>query len=229
MSALWLAQTMKDPGGLQWLEQIPYSQPIYNNKNFDILVAVMTVSDTSAEEGDGHPRTELDSHANMLVVGQHAYILAELGTYVGVSPFTPHYKALRAPIVDAAVQYDSPYDGKTYILVLQNTIHVPLMTNNLLLPFMMREAGIVVRDMAKIHVEAPTVEDHSTTFMENGFRIPLSLWGVFSYFPTSKPMSKTLQNVTDVYIVTPLLWQPHSDTYAHTKSSMLDWEGNMRD
>ena len=23
--------------------------------------------------------------------------------------------------------------------------------------------------------------------------------------------------------------KPHSDTYAHNKSSMLDWEGNMRD
>ena len=69
VSALWLAQTMKDPGGLQQLEQIPYLQPIYDNKIFDILEAAMTVSDTSAEEGDGQPRTELDSHANMPVVG----------------------------------------------------------------------------------------------------------------------------------------------------------------
>ena len=42
-------------------------------------------------------------------------------------------------------------------------------------------------------------------------------------------MSETLQNVMDVYIVTLSLWQPHSDTYAHNESSMLDWEGNMRD
>ena len=42
-------------------------------------------------------------------------------------------------------------------------------------------------------------------------------------------MSITLQNVTDVYIITPLLWQPHSDTYTHNEGSMLDWEGNMRD
>ena len=69
VSALWLAQTMKDPGGLQQLEQIPYLQPIYDNKIFDILEAAMTVSDTSAEEGDGQPRTELDSHVNMPVVG----------------------------------------------------------------------------------------------------------------------------------------------------------------
>ena len=69
VSALWPAQTMKDPGGLQQLEQIQYSQPIYNNKIFNILAAAMTVCDMSVEEGDGHPRTELDSHANMPVVG----------------------------------------------------------------------------------------------------------------------------------------------------------------
>ena len=69
VSTLWPAQTMKDPGRLQWLEQIPYLQPIYNNKMFDILTAAMTVSDTPVEESDGHPTTELDSHANMPVVG----------------------------------------------------------------------------------------------------------------------------------------------------------------
>ena len=42
---------------------------IYDNKISDALAAAMTVSDASAEEGDGHPRTELDSHANMPAVG----------------------------------------------------------------------------------------------------------------------------------------------------------------
>ena len=69
VSVLWLAQTMWDPGGLQQLEQIPYSQTIYDNKIFDTLAAAMTISDKSAEGGGGHPRTELDSHANMPAVG----------------------------------------------------------------------------------------------------------------------------------------------------------------
>ena len=69
VSALQPAQTMWDPGGLQWLERIPYLPTIYDNKISDALAAAMTVSDASAEEGDGHPRTELDSHANMPAVG----------------------------------------------------------------------------------------------------------------------------------------------------------------
>jgi hypothetical protein len=63
-------------------------------------------------------RTELDTHANMPVVGQNAYILAESGKTVDVSPYTPDYQSMTVPMVDAAVQYDDPYNGKTYILVL---------------------------------------------------------------------------------------------------------------
>ena len=109
---MWLAQTTWDPGGLQQLEQIPYLQTIYDNKIFDALAVAMTVSDASAEEGDGRLRTELDSHGNMPVVGQHVYILTESGKYIDVNPFTLHYKVLRAPIVDDAVQYNSPTIGR---------------------------------------------------------------------------------------------------------------------
>ena len=90
---------------------------------------------------------------------------------------------MQGPIVDAAVQYDCPYDGQTYILVIRNALHVPSMRNNLLPPFILREAGVRVQDTPKIQVNDPTVEDHSIYFPETGLRIPLSLWGMFSYLP----------------------------------------------
>ena len=126
--------------------------------------------------------TELDSHANMPVVGKHAYIIAETGKKVDVSPFTPDYKPLTVPLVDAMVKYDNPYHGKSYILVLQNALYVPSMEHNLIPPFMIREMGVTVNDVPKIHKEDPTVDGHAITFVETGFRIPLSLWGIFSYF-----------------------------------------------
>ena len=111
-------------------------------------------------------RTELDSHANMPVVGKHAYIMAETGKKVDVLPFTPDYKLLTVPLVDATVKYDNPYDGKTYILVLHNALHVPSMDHNLIPPFMLREMGVTVNDVLKIHKEDPTVDDHAITFAE---------------------------------------------------------------
>ena len=145
----------------------------------------------SMMSGDDSPypesRTDLDSHANMPVVGIGSYILAELNKSVEVCPYTPDYESMRVQLVDAAVRYDCPFDGKVYILVIRGALYVPSMDHNLLPPFMLREAGITVRDTPKIQVTDPTEEDHAITFPETGFRIPLSLWGIFSYFPTTKP------------------------------------------
>ena len=104
-----------------------------------------------------------------------------------VTPFTLAYQRIQAQMVDTAIQYDCPYDGKSYMLVV-NAIHVPSMLNNLIPSFMMRETGITVNIKAKIHIEDPNVEDHAIIFKETGFCIPLSLWGVFSYFSSTSLM-----------------------------------------
>jgi hypothetical protein len=76
-------------------------------------------------------------------------------------------------------------------------------------------------DTPKIQVRDPGVNDHAITFPETGFRIPLALWGVFSYFPTSKPSKETLNAIKDMYLLTPDRWNPHADMYAITKSQFL--------
>jgi hypothetical protein len=123
------------------------------------------------------------------------------------------------------------------------------MKHNLLLPFIMRQAGITVDDTPKIHVDEPTTADHSITFPETGFRIPMSLWGIFSYFPTfpetgfripmslwgifsyfptSKPTATTMQESEEVYLLTPCSqFNPHDDAFAANEESTLDWEGNI--
>ena len=183
---------------------------------------------TRANEMNVESSMELDSHANMPVVGKHVYIIAETSKKVDVSPFTPDYKPLTVPLVDATVKYDNPYNGKSYILVLWNALHVLSMDNNLIPPFMWREMGVTVNDVPKIQKENPTVDDHAITFAEMGFRIPLSLWGIFLYFPTSKPTHDDLLNPNEVYILSPATLNPHSDAYSTNEESMFDWEGNMQ-
>ena len=84
-----------------------------------------------------------------------------------------------------------------------------------------------MNDTPKIQVNDPTTSDHSIYFPETDFRIPLSLWGVFSYFPSLKPMAQTLQETEEVYLLTPSHWNPHCDSYTQNEENMLDWEGNM--
>ena len=199
---------------------------IRNDKIYSILIAAS--EETRANEISAESRMELDSHANMPVVGKHAYIIAETGKKVDVSPFTPDYKPLTVHLVDATVRYDYPYNGKSYILVLLNALYVLSMDNNLIPPFKLREMGVTMNDVPKIHKEDPTVDDHPITFVEMGFRISLSLWGIFSFFATSKPTHDDLLNPNEVYILSPATWNPHSNAYSTNEESMLDWEGNMQ-
>ena len=69
-------------------------------------------------------RTELDSHANMPVVGKYCYIINDTGKEADVNAFTPDHMALRIPIIDPAIQYDCPYEGTEYILVIRNALFV---------------------------------------------------------------------------------------------------------
>jgi hypothetical protein len=163
----------------------------------------------------------------MPVIGRHAYIISETGKIADVSPFTPDYKSMEIPIVDAAVQYEDPYNGKTYILVIRNALYIPSMRNNLLPPFILHQAGIEVNDVPKIHTNEPSTHTHSVTFKETSFTIPLSLWGTFSYFPASKPTAENMQASDEVYLLTPNTLNPHDDSYTMNESSMLDWQGDM--
>ena len=54
--------------------------------------------------------TELDSHANMICVGEQATIIQHTGKYADVSAFAKDVGTLpRVPVVDAVVTYDCPY------------------------------------------------------------------------------------------------------------------------
>ena len=194
--------------------------------NDDIIIKSVNNSENSMSL-DSMSRLELDSHANMPVVGASAQILAESGETVDVNAYSPEYEPRQVPLVDAALQYDSPYDGSTHILVIRNALYVPSMTNHLIPPFIMREAGIQVNDVPKIHQDDVDVSHHSIYFAETDLRIPLQLNGVFSYLPVSKPSHETLECCDDVYLLTPTRWNPHDEGYAANEENMLDWQGNL--
>jgi hypothetical protein len=100
--------------------------------------------------GDGpgeESRTDLD---NMPVVGSGAHVLVDHNRTCEVRPYSPDYDPMEVPLVEAAVRHDR--DGRVYILLIRNALYVPSLDHNLLPLFMMREAGVIVRDTPKIHM-----------------------------------------------------------------------------
>ena len=70
---------------------------------------------------------ELNSHANMPVVGDSAYIISDTGETYDINAYSPEYESRKIKIVDAALQYEIPHYGKIIILVLLNSLYVPSM------------------------------------------------------------------------------------------------------
>ena len=130
--------------------------------------------------------TELDSHANMIVVGAQATIIQQSGRSAEVRAFSNECSTLeKIPIIDAVVAYGCPHVMKTYFLIVRNALHVPSMAHNLVPPFVMREAGLMVNDVPKIHCgDGVTCKSHCIISEDPSLRISLHLDGVFSCFKT---------------------------------------------
>ena len=84
-----------------------------------IAVVIGNTSTTSADESGS--RIELDSHANMCVLGKQCYVLSKSGKSVDVGAFTESAGGLnQVPIVDAMLAYDCKRINQVYLLVLRN-------------------------------------------------------------------------------------------------------------
>ena len=78
-----------------------------------IIASLMEVED------DSKGRTELYSHANMVVVGKYCWIISRSKQSVDVSAFAEDVEGLNnVPIVDALFLYDCKRTMKTYLLVV---------------------------------------------------------------------------------------------------------------
>ena len=85
------------------------------------------------------------------------------------------------------------YIANVYVLVFSNDLSVTNMGNNLIMMFIILEAGLVAKNTAKIHAMDPSVEDHSIHFLKFNICITLFLHGIFSYFSMSNPSLATLK------------------------------------
>ena len=85
-----------------------------------IRICIAMASSSSQGDAELVRRTELYMHANMSVVGKNTYIISDIGTTAEVNSFTLDHKPMKIKIIDAAVHYDCPYDGTTYILVIRS-------------------------------------------------------------------------------------------------------------
>ena len=99
------------------------------------------------------------------------------------------------------------------------------MEMNLIPSFILREAGLELQDVPKIHVKDPNVDYHSIYVSAINLKIPLLLHGIFSYFVTKIPTDSEIEDAgCDVFFFTPdsPSWDHHNDEYTENENSYLD-------
>ena len=114
----------------------------------------------------------------MIVLGRYCYIILQSGKVIDVATFAEAAGGLsQVPIVDAVIAYDCPQTNETYILIVRNALYVELMEENLIPPFILREAGLIVNDCQNQHhpVWEATEEDHAIIDARTGLLIPMDI------------------------------------------------------
>jgi len=201
------------------------------------FATIITRKIKAAKVGEKSKETavELDSHADMPVVGRNAYIIESLDKMVMVGGFTDALgKDMRVPVVNAAVIYECEDSDDRYIIVIRNALYVRNMVECLVPPNIIRLADVVVDECPKWMAKTPTMENHSIFFPnsgEHGFRIHLKLKGLISYFPCRTPTDSEM-NSGDLPILelTPEgEWNHQDAVFSKNEEAMVDFDGNIKE
>ena len=208
------------------------SDPIPNDHIHAIVASAQSLT-SSVSTHTEDTRTELDSHANMCVFGEDCFIFEWSGKRCSVTPFTDTLgKANDIPICDVAVAYDSIIgdEPETFILIARNALVVPGMSNNLLPPFILRQAGHTVNECPKFQQRDPSITDHSILLNDDeaDIHIPLQLNGIFSFFHTRTPSTDELHGCRKV-LLTPdgESWNPYCPSFELNEQSMTTFQGDI--
>ena len=197
----------------------------------------MRIGATGARPAAEESRTELDSHADTCVVGQHALIVHDFERPVTVTGFDHEVATVEAKTVTAAILYDDPTSGRPIVLIISQAILIPGMEYNLLCPMQLRLNDVIVNDLPKFLCGSNRQEtSHALQVREvdtrEWYQISLSLQGVTSYFPTRKPTSKEYESEDnakyELTYETPE-WNPHCADFAASEERCTDSSGRLRE
>ena len=100
--------------------------------NHHLIKHIQVAETGGGGRGRSAGTTELDSQANMVVIGAQRKIIQKTGRYADVNAFSLDVETMsRVPIVDAAIAYYCPFSGRTILMVASNALYVESMDHTL--------------------------------------------------------------------------------------------------
>jgi hypothetical protein len=148
------------------------------------------------KDDDGDWGLDLDSHADMAVLGSNCFVFEETNRTINVYSYDPKMGSHERKVVSGVFAYDDPTTGKVTLLIVHQGLHVPHLTYSLIPPFQMRENDIIVNECPKFQCIKPTEDDHAIIVdgSNGNLHIPLSLRGTTSYIDVRRPTQAEIDN-----------------------------------
>jgi hypothetical protein len=136
-------------------------------------------------------RLDLDSHADVCIVGKEALIFQDFDHEVNVSGYDQEGEKIALQTMPAVMGYVIPEMGRTVILIVHQSISFPQLEHNLLSIMHMRLHDGVVNETSTFQCLEPTYLSLTISvrcdIVDGVLNIPLDLNSVVSCFPTFKP------------------------------------------
>jgi hypothetical protein len=179
---------------------------------------------TPEQQDQQLPFVELDSHADTSCAGANCHIIAFTDKVCSVSPFHPKYKALEnIPIVRAATAYDDQSSGKTYMLILNQSLYMgDALPATLLNLNQARSNGVIIDDVPRQFGGT-----HSIFIPQSNLRIPLQLHGVLSCLPVRRPTIDEIETCEWVELTSDEEWDPKSSRMQEQEQACQEQDSQL--
>jgi hypothetical protein len=104
---------------------------------------------------------ELDSHADMTVLGAGTLIIQSYDRPVEVVGYDPQQGSQMFETVSSILAFDHPREGQVYHLVFHQAIHMPQLDHHLLCPMQCCVNDVTVKDVTRFLTHFPTDNMHA--------------------------------------------------------------------
>ena len=159
---------------------------------------------------------ELDLHANPTVLGRNCIVLQYTGRECDVSPYTDEYEAIKSvPIVQRATAWTDQESGRTFILILNESLWMAdQLENSLVNQNQLRYFGTIVEDNPFADALMCIKSDDSE------FSMRLEVDGTNVFADTRTPTPRELEECPRIVLSSPQPWDPHSVRFPQSSRSV---------
>ena len=174
---------------------------------------------------------EIDNHTDIIVLEYNFLQINDFERSVYVSGWYASSGSVECPTISGDIAYDHPIIGQVSMLVYHQSIHFPILTNNLICLMKSLLAGVRINELPKFLAEDPDEKKHA--IIVNGplnpnepLIIPLVLKGFNTYFTSRNPRASEYEDKSIPHIdITSeaMVWEPCKTGFAEQEDSMTDF------